>query len=42
MVIATPVMFIMSLVYTIYITGWHSIVGFIVLIAYYPIMVTLS
>ena len=38
-VMATPVMFIISLVYTIYITGPSSLVGFLVLIVFYPVMV---
>ena len=40
LIIATPVMFLISLVYTTYIIGWYSIVGFLVLMVYYPIMVT--
>ena len=38
-VLATPVLFIISLVYTIYIAGPASLVGFAVLIILYPVAV---
>ena len=39
-IIATPVMLLISLVYTLYIAGPSSLIGFVVLIIYYPIMVS--
>ena len=41
-VMATPVMFLISLVYTIYIAGPASLVGFAVLIFIYPLSVIFS
>ena len=39
LIIATPIMFLISIVYTIYLTGVSSLAGFAVLIIYYPVMV---
>ena len=39
LIIATPIMFLISIVYTVYLSGVSSIAGFAVLIIYYPVMV---
>ena len=38
-IIATPIMFLLSLVYTVYIAGFPSILGFVCLIISYPVLV---
>ena len=42
MFIGTPVMFLMSLVYSFYIIGTSALVGFVVVLLFYPIMVSLE
>ena len=41
LIIATPIMFLISIVYTVYLTGVSSLAGFAVLIIYYPVMVNI-
>ena len=41
MFIGTPVMFLMSIVYSIYLIGPSAIIGSVVILLFYPIMVSL-
>ena len=39
LIIATPIMFLISILYTLYLTGVSSLAGFAVLVIFYPVMV---
>ena len=40
LLIGTPVMFLLSISYTIYLIGPSAIVGFVVIFCFYPVMVS--